>query len=160
MKNTFKKIICFMGIAGFVFAGSFSFVLAGDVSIKNNVSVSADTGGNTGGNVSEGKASVDIRVDSEIDGKKQEPVIIHEETTGGKIEKEVEVESEDGQIKTKVKTSVSAEGSVVSSDDSAKADDSKDDDIGVSTKSTMLALIGNFFASIGNSIWLSIKSIF
>ncbi|MEK7138066.1 MAG: hypothetical protein AAB787_01015 [Patescibacteria group bacterium] len=156
-------------MGGFVFAGSFGLALADNVSIQNNVSVSAETGGNTGAVTNEGKASVDIRVESEVDGKKQAPVIVHEETVGGKIEKEIEVESEDGVVKTKIKTSAEAESNSDTSGVSANGEDGEDGDDGVETvsskvtvssKSTFLASVGEFFANVGNSIWTSIKSIF
>ena len=161
MTKVFKSLVLVATLFGLLI--SVPPVLAGNVTIQNNVSVSADTGGNSGENMSEGKASVDIRVEGEVDGEKQEPVIIHEETTGGKIEKEIEVESEDGMIKTKIKASANAEIFGNSSEDEDVAEDTVetlDSDVKVSTKIHVLASIGNFFVRISNNVWLSIKSIF
>lgn len=161
MIKVFKSLILAVTILGLLVSAT--PVLAGDVTIQNNVNVSADTGGNSGENVNEGKASVDIRVEGEVDGKKQEPVIVHEETTGGRIEKEIEVESEDGMIKTKIKASADAEISGNSSEEEDVVEDTVktlDSDVRVSNKVNVLAAIGNFFARMSSNVWLSIKSIF
>lgn len=157
-KKVFKNLVSVLAMLGFAVLAA--PVLADNVSIENNVSVSAETGGNKGGTVSEGKATTDVRIESEVGGKKQDPVIIHETKVGGKIDREIEVKSEDGVFKTKVKTSAEAEEKIVSNEDKTDEVQTVDSKVTVSTKGSVLASIGNFFAEIGSTIWLSIKSIF
>ena len=89
-------------------------VLAGEAIIENNISVEADTGGNSArnGEIIEGTAEVDVKVETIINGETVQDVQIHEElaspaggssTTPVVIEKKIENIVEDATTSTNIK---------------------------------------------------------
>lgn len=77
------------------------------VSIENNVSVSASSGGNTAnsGEIIQGTSSVDVEVETIINGETVQDIQIHEEssTTPVVVEKKIENIVEDATTTTNIK---------------------------------------------------------
>ena len=81
--------------------------LADNVTIENNVSVEANTGGNSAseGEIIQGTSSVDVEVETIINGEVVEDIEIHEESTSTPviIEKKIENIVEDATTTTNIK---------------------------------------------------------
>ena len=95
-----------------IFLLSASLAFADEVSIENNLTVSADSGGNSAssGEIIQGTSAVDLEVETVINGVAVEEIEIHEESSSTPIivEKEIINESEGAKIITNIKVEVNA----------------------------------------------------
>src|SRR3989344_2861131 len=118
MKN-FPKNILIVSILAYGLVAPGGFLLARESEVVNSVSVSADSDGNSGGNVSEGSARVDVRVEQEVNGVKQDPIVVIEESSDGSVVRELDIVSPDGTSETRIRASVES-GSETSVEDPAQ----------------------------------------
>src|SRR3989344_5979321 len=77
-------------------------LFAGESRVVNSVSAVANTGGNSAGTVEEGNATVEVRVEQEIDGVVTPPIEIIEESNGEPIIRDLELVSPDGSVQTEI----------------------------------------------------------
>ena len=129
-----------------VFLVLFSASIAGadSASIVNDISVSAETGGNSGDRVITNDANIEARIEQVINGEEQNPIIIEKHSENGEpIIVNIETTSHDGDIQSRVRATVNEK--------SATAD---------ASSWTTSNPVKNFFARLGSYIAYYVNLIF
>ena len=123
------KSMAFISILVLLAVMSMPAVAAAETVIRNDVSASASTGGNSasagvsgdGGVVETGRASASVSVETVVDGEKIQSLSVEVQSSGGTttVEKKVSTSTADGAVR--VETSITAKASAVAATNSRAA---------------------------------------